>query len=490
MRLEAVGLELGGRRVLGPVDIDIPPGSHVLLLGANGAGKTQLLKILAGERWPTPTGRERRSYRNARGTEYELTELLPRIAHLSGERQDKYVRYDWNFSVQRVVGTGCRASDRPLARLDAAERQRVRRLLVRLDLWTLRRRRFLTLSYGERRRVLLARALAARPRLLLLDEPFNGLDTLSRARLERELVRLAGTGLTIVLTVHRLEDAPRGFRRALVLKGGRIAHDGPLDRRARRWLTAAGEPPRAARGPVPARGAAAAATANLVTLRGADIYRDYRPVIRGLDWSVGPGENWGILGANGSGKSTLLKLLYGDLHVALGGFIERRGHAAGTHIEDWRHRVGFVSPELQAEYLAGVSIVELVVSGLHASVGLERPPNARERALARVALERVGLDLDPACTARQLSYGQMRLALFARALVAGPEALLLDEPLTGLDTALRCAVRTLLSRLAGEGVQLVMATHHRSDLVPEIGHVLRLLDGRADLGPRRGRRTA
>ncbi len=485
VELRAVVLALAGRRVLGPVDVSLRPGSHVLLLGANGAGKTQFLKLLAGERWPTPTGRERRTYLDQRRRPLALAELLPRIAFLSGERQDKYVRRDWNFSAGRIVGTGCHATDRPLAPLTATERRLVNRLLKRLGLWTLRRRKFLTLSYGERRRVLLARALAARPRLLLLDEPFNGLDAASRLLLERELVRLAGTSLSIVLSAHREEDAPRAFRRVLALKRGRLVHDGVLGRAARARLIegrgAASRPRRRA----PRSRTRLAATGSLLVLRSVDLYRDYRPVLTGVDWTVGVGESWGILGANGSGKSTLLRFLYGDLHAALGGVFERRGHPEGTHVEEWRRRIGWVSPELEAEYLAEVSITDLIVSGLDASVGLDRPAGAAQRRAARRALARVGLDVDPARGARELSYGQRRLAFFARALILEPEALLLDEPLTGLDARMRASVRSLLSRLAAEGVGLVMATHHERDLVPEIRQVLVLGEGRALARPAR-----
>ncbi len=475
--LRRVELELGGRRVLGPLDLELPPGAKLLLLGANGAGKTQLLKLLAGERWPTPTGRERRCYLDARGRELELSELLPRLVHLSGERQDKYLRYDWNFSAQRIVGSGCHATDRPTAPLDAAERRRVRGLLRRLALWPLRARRFLTLSYGERRRVLLARALAARPRLLLLDEPFNGLDTGSRAVLLTELRRLSRTGVTLVVAAHRPEDAPPGLARAVMLRRGRIVHDGRADARVARFLRSV--PP-----PVPPRGAPRprrrpGASEPLLLARGVDLYRDYRPVIRRLSWTIGPGEHWGIVGANGSGKSTLLRFLYGDIGAALGGYVERRGHPPGTHVSQWRRRVGFVSPELQAEYVARVSVLELVVSGLRASVGLDSRPTARERSRARTALARAGLAVDAARPARELSYGQLRLALLARALIIDPEALLLDEPLTGLDPQLRAAVARLLSRLAGEGVQLVVTAHHAADLPPQIGHVLALRRGRA-----------
>jgi molybdate transport system ATP-binding protein len=475
-------LELGGRVVLHDLTVELACGAHVLLLGANGAGKTQLLKLLAGERWPTPTGRERREYRDAAGRLLELSELLPRIAHVGGERQDKYLRYDWNFSVERVVATGCHGGDRPIVRLTSVERRRVRGALRRLRLLALRRRRFLTLSYGERRRVLLARALAGRPRLLLLDEPFNGLDSASRQLIARELARLAATGLTIVLATHRAEDAPRGFRRALVLQHGRLVHDGRAGAAARLWLRERA----AAAAPLPARRRRAVHPAEpLVTLREVDVYRDYRPVLRGVNWTLGPGEHWALLGGNGSGKTTLLRLVHGDLPAALGGEVLRRGHPRGTHIESWRRRIGFVSPELQAEYLERVSLAELVVSGLRASIGLDAAPRRAELARARRALARVALAADPARPARELSYGQLRLALLARALVLEPEALLLDEPLTGLDAPLRAQVRRLLSALAASGVQLVVAAHHASDLVPEIGHVLTLKGGRARARPRR-----
>ena len=474
IRLVSAGLTLADRPVLAGINLDLEPGSHVLLLGANGAGKTQLLKLLAGERWPNPTGRERRRYRDRQGRSVELPALLPRIAHVSGERQDKYYRYDWNFSVERIVATGCHGGDRPTIPLDAIERKRVRCVLRRLGLWVLRRRRFLSLSYGERRLVLLARSLAGRPRLLLLDEPHNGLDAVARRTLDRELARLARTALTIVLTAHRADDAPKSFGRALVLERGRLIHDGPRAAAPQRWLVAAGGAPsrvvsrhlqrRPSDGP-------------LAVLESVDLYRDYRPVIRGLNWTIEAGAHWAVLGGNGSGKSTLLGCLYGAVPVALGGRIVRRNHPAGTHIEHWRRRVGFVSPELQTEYLERVSVLELVASGLRASVGLDGPVTSAERSRALQALATAGLRVDPARAARALSYGQRRLALIARALVLRPEALLLDEPLTGLDAPLRARVQKLLSGLARAGIQLIVAAHHASDLVPEIAHVLTLSAG-------------
>ncbi len=236
VELHNVSLDLGDRPILDSVSLRIPPGTHGLLLGANGAGKTQLLKMCAGERWPRPDENAWRIYRDAKGRVLHLSDLLPRLTLVSGERQDKYYRYDWNFSVARVVASGVQGVERPLVALTVIEQARVRRVLDRLGLWRLRRRRFLTLSYGERRRVLLARALVSRPRLLLLDEAYNGLDRDSRAWFNRELTRLARTKLTILLTVHRLEDAPPMFRHVWVLQAGRLVYDGPRAKAPQQWL--------------------------------------------------------------------------------------------------------------------------------------------------------------------------------------------------------------------------------------------------------------
>ncbi len=467
-------LVLGGRTVLGPLDLDIPAGSRLLLLGPNGAGKTQLLKLLGGERWPTPTARgdEYRHYYSADGALVETTEALPRIEFIGGERQDKYYRYDWNFTVQRVVSTGVHNTVRPIVRLKPAERSRVRALLKRFSLERLARRRFLTLSYGEKRRVLIARALAGNPALILLDEVHNGLDTQTRRVLDRELCRLAQRGTTLVMAAHRVDDVSSLFGRAVVLRDGQIEYDGPLADAPQHWLTLEGQ------GASCALPSIASSEQPLLELRDAWLYRDYRPVIRGLDWTVGAGEHWAILGANGSGKSTLLQAVYGLLPFASRGQVRRRGYELGVHIEEWRRRLGFVSPELQTEYLDDLSVEEFVVSGERLSFGLLRRATAAERRRAHAALELVGFSGSFGASVRILSYGQRRLVLFARALVLKPEALLLDEPLTGLDAPFRAQVRALLSSLAQSGVQLLVAAHHATDLCPEIGHLLEIRNGR------------
>jgi len=476
VRLSHVDLSRDSRLILRDVNWRIRPGEHWALVGANGAGKTQLLKILAGDVWPAPTRRMRREYRLGR-MPLELGDVKDRIAYVGAERQDKYERYGWNPTVADVVATGVHASDLPLERLTPAGRRRVSGLIRRFGLGKLRRRRMLTLSYGERRRVLIARALAMQPGLLLLDEVFNGLDGANRKRLHAVLKSLARTRTPSVISAHRPEDVPKRVTHWVELAGGRLRR---LKRAPRLDAPERVRATPVARGGVHSR---AADAGPVIELRGVTIYRDYRPVLCNVNWTILAGEQWAVLGANGVGKSTLLKLIYGDFPPALGGVIARRGHRTDEPIETFKRRVGWVSPELQSELVRLPTLEEIVVSGIYASQGLNEPPTRADRRRARACMRRFGL-LDRAGTApRKVSYGELRRALIARALVNDPWLLLLDEPCTGLDPAGRAGILALLDEVARGGVQVILATHHDEDLFPAINRIARLARGRLQVLP-------
>src|SRR2546423_2009991 len=156
VRLARLSLHRGGRTVLKNSSWTIRPGERWVLAGANGAGKTQLLKLVAGIVWPKAAARATRQYLLGRQLSSTPFGIKDEIAYLGAERQDKYQRYGWNIPVERIVGTGPYRTDIPLDALTGADRRRIRRTLERLAVAHLAPRPLLSLSYGERRGVPLA----------------------------------------------------------------------------------------------------------------------------------------------------------------------------------------------------------------------------------------------------------------------------------------------------------------------------------------------
>jgi len=477
VRLRRVRLERNGRRVLERVSWTIRPGERWVLAGANGAGKTQLLKLIAGSVWPTPPGHGARQYRWKGDIWRTPHEVQDEIGYVGPERQDKYTRYGWNHTVEQIVTTGIHRTDIPLHAPGDADRRRVSSILRRLRIEPLAGRRFLTLSYGERRLTLLARALASRPKLLLLDELLNGLDEANHQRALRWLQSAARSRLPWVLSTHRFEDVPASATHALVLKRGRIAYRGTL---ARAPLARFLERPRSTSVPRPLAAAARPGVprgAVLVRLTDASVHLDEHVALKHVSLTVRAGECWVVHGPNGSGKTTLLRTLYGDHGVAVAGGIERVGMTPGVPLQHFKERVGLVAPHLQADHPQELTASGVVQSGRYASIGLNDAPTAADRAAGRRALREFGLSPLARRPLRELSYGQLRRVLFARAWVRDPILLLLDEPFAGVDEPTRRELSERIEATVAQGAAVVMTTHRRAEWPRCATHELQLARG-------------
>lgn len=469
--LTAAGIRLGGRWALQPVTLQLDAGTKWAVVGANGAGKTLLIKLLTGRKWPTATARAARRWLDANGDDLHGVDARPRLAYVGAESQDAYARRGWNFTLREIVTTGVYGTDIPLDRPSAAVRRRVSEWLDRFDLRSLAQRRMLEVSYGQRRLALIARAMAGNPGLLALDEAYNGLDGAHREALDCALAGVVGRGLTLLVSAHRAADLPAGLDAIVEVADGRVAAPRRWSRAlARRTLEPVHSRPVAIRMP-PAH------APREFTLQRVRVFREYRLALGPLDWQVRRGDRWAVVGHNGSGKSTLLQLLYGAQAAATGGRLVRHAHPPRTPLDEVRARLGLVSCELQTDYERTATVLEIVVSGLRNSIGLDEPASAAERRVARRALSLLGLERLARRTPPELSYGQMRLVLFARAFARDPAVLLLDEPLTGLDPARRDALLAALARMATDVTQII-AVHHRDDLPSVVGRVLRLRHGR------------
>jgi molybdate transport system ATP-binding protein len=476
LTLKRVDLDRGERAVLRDVNWRIQPGQRWLLIGGNGAGKTQLLKLLAGSVWPTPTGRELRRYR-WRGENFDMPAgVSEEIAYVGAERQDRYEHYEWNFRAREVVGTGVQRTDIPMRALTPAEDKNVGSLFRRLQIGSLAERRFLTLSYGERRLVLIARALASRPKLLLLDEVANGLDARNHARFLQWLGSTARSSMPWVFATHRREDVPGSMTHLLELEQGTVRRSGRMRAdKARELLQQdasafhsrqAGAWQRTRKRRI------------VVALRHADVHVDEAHILTDINLEVRAGDCWVVHGSNGSGKSTLLRTIYGDHAVASHGSIVRAGIVPGVALEKFKLRTAYVAPHLQTWHAPKMPVMEVVASGRYASIGLNDAITAEDRKHAERALRRFGMFSMRGRTLAEMSYGQARRILFARAWAREPALALLDEPFAGLDRATRADLTKRLNDWLAEGGSCVIATHHREEWPAHTTHVLELNGGR------------
>jgi molybdate transport system ATP-binding protein len=475
--LSNVDVELAGARVLHDVSWQLLRGEHWGIVGANGSGKSTLLGLIAGTVWPAGE-RGTRRYDFGAGEETDALRARSEIVLVGHELQDRYARLEWNFTALDVVLSGIYRTDVPRRRPAAGQRERALAVLQRLGVDALASRKFLELSRGEQRRVLIARGVAFDPAVLLLDEPASGLDPAARAELAA-MLELVARECTLVCAAHVPDDLPAFIPRYLQIHGQRVA----VVERSPREFPATSRPP--ARRCVAAADAADAKAQPLIELNRADAWLAGRRVLHEVSWRLLPGEHWLVTGANGSGKSSFLRLLYGALRPALGGEVAWPAFGNPRDLWQLRKQIAWVSPELQAAYRYPSTVRACIASGFTSSVGQVRPPTAAESARIEQLLDELELRPLAERLLSTLSYGQARRALIGRVLANHPRVLLLDEPWEGLDAAMAELLNTTLHRVAADGTQLVCASHlqtHRAHFT----HELALEAGRVvHLGPTR-----
>lgn len=224
-------------------------------------------------------------------------------------------------------------------------------------------------------------------------------------------------------------------------------------------------------------------TPPLLQLTDCVVVRDGRAILTIGELTLAEGEHVAVLGPNGAGKSTLIKLLTRDVrplaHEDGSPAVVLLGRERWA-IADARRVMGVVSSSLQEEYDVAVTVRDTVTSGFFGSVGLYRHQTVTDAMLAKTGelLELLGIESLADRTMNTLSTGQARRALIARALVHDPAILVLDEPTDSLDPAGQYHVLRAVSAVARAGHAVVLVTHHVSDIVPEIGRIVMLKDGR------------
>ena len=477
--LDNVTIRLQDKFILPNTCWEIKTNQNWLVVGPNGSGKTTLVQALAGMA-PVVAGRLIRHFD---------TDNKRPIGYVSFEvHQELIAREEKAEDIQSMVKvpdnlTPVRDVIQPSGPGGADEFSLLGEMAKELQISHLLDREILTLSTGEMRKVLIARAMLKFPKLLILDEPFDGLDQQSHARLAESIMRMLKGNIQLVLVTHRQEEVIPGITHILTVQDDKVQAK-PLDdgfsfsdinndRVGKTNLESLDFSENR-----PSENEALKHTENtLIRMRGVTVKYDGLPVIDRLDWVVKKGEHWAITGPNGAGKTTLTTLINGDHAQAYANEIYILGIKKGSGETVWeiKRHIGMVSSEFQIRYRKPVHVSDVVLSGFFDSVGLYRHTTNKQKKIAKHWMEQLGVLHLSGRFIHQLSFGEKRMVLLARSMVKSPMILILDEPCQGLDTKNRKRFLDMIHRIGQNGSShLIYVTHHEDELPGCITHVLKL----------------
>lgn len=465
-------------RMAVPASFELDADEAIAICGDNGSGKSLLVKMLTGSH-PLQSGRLTYDF-GEQASPYLSDHLRALSFHDAFEGLlPAYHQQRWNHwddetpypTVAEVLGTVLRTTPSATQDLVAA-------LLNDLQLQSLAETPIHWLSSGELRKFQIAKALLSQPRILLLDNPFIGLDTASRQCLEEGLQRLARR-MAIVLVVTQPKEIPAFITHVVPVVEKRV-----LPKMSRTAFLA--QPPLAvsslsaddaallrdlaARTPAPEN-------ETLIHFKNVSVTYFGKPILRDITWLVRRGEHWALTGENGAGKSTLLSLVCADNPMAYACDITLFGYrrGSGESIWDIKRHIGYCSPELQRTFRKALPVIDVVAGGLHDTNGYHRSPTDEERTLCRNWLSLFRLAHLAERNYLTLSNGEQLSVLLARAFVKSPSLLILDEPFHGLDAERLQRAKNIIdtySRCSGK--TLIMVSHYDQDFPSCITQTLHL----------------
>lgn len=462
----------GRRLILPSISWSVAKGEHWLITGANGAGKSTLAEAIAGRHrvlrgqrsWPGLVGLPSHSIKL---TSFTDTGHLFHNANAVHYYQQRFNAFDadGHLTVREYLlanghnDASAIAALESLAAAELIDRERIK------------------LSSGQTRKLLLAKCLAGKPEILIIDNPYLGLDARSRERLNHILDQLvAKTGITLILVSPNVM-LPKCLTHRLHLEEGKISYSGAIDNPLSSPTIKAIAPELAKKLRSLFREASGVSPPpEVVRLEDVTVAYQGKAVLDQLNWRVLPGEKWVVSGNNGSGKSTLISLLYADHPQAYANrvylFGKRRGR--GESIWSVKKRIGFTSPELHAFFDAGLTARQVVLSGLTDTFAPAKDPTEEQLIFLETLFHFAALTQPQHLPFRQFSTGEQRLLLLLRALIKAPPVLLLDEPFQGLDALTIHRCRQLLELVLTEHRTLIFISHFKEEVPTMVNFELKL----------------
>lgn len=463
------------------LNFEFGPAEHIAIIGPNGAGKTLLVATLLGK-YPLRKGKLTYDFSPSASTAvYENMQYLEFRDGYGVADSTYYYQQRWNSWDTDDFPTVREFLDLDLEKDSAAMQEIVESFNLR-DLFP---KKMVFLSSGELRKVQLARTLFKQPRILILDNPLIGLDHNTRILFLELLDKLSQQpDLQIILVIPTGEILPQFITHVLPVDQKIVQKKLPreeyekidaaqmiLNQKELKKLSSALD------FKLNAVSSPSKTSSEIVRLNKVNLGYDGVQLLKQLTWTVRRGEKWKLTGENGTGKSALLSLIYADNPQSYAQDIHLFGRKRGTGESIWeiKSRIGYLSPEMHRSYLKNLPVIEIVASGLHDSLGLYKKTTEAEQAACLFWMRLLQMEHLKERSFLQISSGEQRLALLARAFVKNPELLILDEPFHGLDVYHCQRVKLLIESFCSQPDKtLIMVTHYEEDFPKIMTHALHL----------------
>ncbi len=462
-----------GARSVTVSEFKIHPGEHWAVIGSNGSGKSTFARMLADRA--------------------RIETCLDQILCVSFEDEQALLEreiYEDDSESMDKIDYG-RTTYEMITEL-ASDTVNMDAIVETMQLTSFLHTGFRILSTGERRRMMIARALSQQPGMLVLDEPYDGLDHEFVSHLKKVIATLS-LQMPVVIIVNRMSHLGDYITHVACLHQMQLVMADHRDEveKSTLWqqLQCIGQPSRTLPSALADRVAYdSSADLPIIDMRKVSVGYHQKAIIRDLDWKIMPGEHWKISGPNGCGKSTLVNLVSGDHPQCYSNeiylFGQRRGQ--GESIWDIKQHMGLMSTALHQQYRVLVPAETVLVSGFFDSIGIYQPVSRDHKRIAAEWLEFLGLDHHQKTNFQHLSFGQQRMLLIARALIKQPQLLILDEPCQGLDPINRALVIQLIDQIARRKIaQVLYISHDAEDHLECLTHELQFqeINPRPNSGP-------